>query len=223
MAAATHFLGCGGRCSLRQRDSALLLACVPARNARRRLAAPARAGLFDGLFGKPADKPAKPGKPGKPGMKPISGSCKTCQNKGGVTCSGCKGSGKNKSNGNPFERYKCYDCQARARVLALPRPISLPCSDAACVLTVGSPRRASASCRARLAAAAAAVSRPSRRASDDAGVAQAKTRSQVTFGAASQRLAPPLALERFRKWNKGTSPAHAHAAVDCLPRLFHPA
>ena len=136
MTAATHFLGCGARCSLRQLDSAVQLAHVPARIARRRLAAPARAGLFDGLFGKPADKPAKPGKPGKPGMKPISGSCKTCQNKGGVTCSGCKGSGKNKSNGNPFERYKCYDCQARARVLALPRPISLPRSDAACVLTV---------------------------------------------------------------------------------------
>ena len=115
MAAATHFLGCGGRCSLRQCGSAAQqLTCVPriaAPRLRRRLAAPARAGLFDGLFGKPAAKPAKPA---KPGMKPISGSCKTCQNKGGVTCAGCKGSGKNKSNGNPFERYKCYDCQARA-------------------------------------------------------------------------------------------------------------
>ena len=48
-------------------------------------------------------------------MRPVSGaSCKACGNKGGVTCTGCKGSGRNKANGNPFERFKCYDCQARA-------------------------------------------------------------------------------------------------------------
>jgi hypothetical protein len=114
MAATTRFLGYEGRCSLRQCGSSAVrqLASVPARNVVLR-PRPTRAGLFDGLFGgKPAAKPAKPA---KPGMKPISGSCKTCQNKGGVTCAGCKGSGKNKSNGNPFERYKCYDCQARTR------------------------------------------------------------------------------------------------------------
>ena len=133
MTATTHFLGCGGCCSLR-RCGTRQLAGVPARDAapRRRLATPARAGLFDGLFGKPAAKPAKPA---KPGMKPISGSCKTCQNKGGVICGGCKGSGKNKSNGNPFERYKCYDCQARLRMLARPRPILRPRGDEACSLT----------------------------------------------------------------------------------------
>jgi hypothetical protein len=90
-----------------QRGSALHLA-PPPRATRRRVAAPVQAGLFDGLFGKPAAKPAKPG------MKPISGSCRTCNNTGGISCRGCKGTGKNKSNGNPFERFKCYDCQARA-------------------------------------------------------------------------------------------------------------
>lgn len=37
-----------------------------------------------------------------------------CANKGAVTCKGCKGSGRNKSNGNPLERYKCFNCQVRA-------------------------------------------------------------------------------------------------------------
>ena len=95
-------------------SSAPLLAPAQ-RTARRRVAAPARAGLFDGMFGKPPAKPAKPG--GKPGgMKPILGSCSNCKNTGGVACKGCKGTGKNKANGNPFERFKCYDCQARARL-----------------------------------------------------------------------------------------------------------
>jgi hypothetical protein len=49
-------------------------------------------------------------------MKPISGSCSTCKNTGGFACKGCKGTGKNKANGNPFERFKCYDCQARAQL-----------------------------------------------------------------------------------------------------------
>ncbi|KAK9804361.1 hypothetical protein WJX72_009219 [[Myrmecia] bisecta] len=38
-------------------------------------------------------------------------SCATCKGKGAITCQGCKGSGKNKKNGNVFERWKCYDCQ----------------------------------------------------------------------------------------------------------------
>ena len=37
--------------------------------------------------------------------------CKVCGNRGGVTCAGCSGSGRDKKNGNPFERYKCYACQ----------------------------------------------------------------------------------------------------------------
>jgi hypothetical protein len=94
--------------------------------ARRRAARapppPCRNGLFDGLFGKkPAEGGGKPVKPGKPGMKPISGNCSKCANKGGVTCAGCKGAGRNKANGNPFERFKCYDCQARACSAAQPR------------------------------------------------------------------------------------------------------
>eukprot|EP00243_Klebsormidium_subtile_P003080 TRINITY_DN16228_c0_g1_i1.p2 TRINITY_DN16228_c0_g1~~TRINITY_DN16228_c0_g1_i1.p2 ORF type:complete len:159 (-),score=21.72 TRINITY_DN16228_c0_g1_i1:648-1124(-) len=37
--------------------------------------------------------------------------CAKCRYKGSVECPGCKGSGKNKKNGNMFERYKCFDCQ----------------------------------------------------------------------------------------------------------------
>lgn len=37
--------------------------------------------------------------------------CSKCKGKGGVECQGCKGTGKNKKNGNMFERWKCYDCQ----------------------------------------------------------------------------------------------------------------
>ncbi|KAH7426538.1 hypothetical protein KP509_10G005100 [Ceratopteris richardii] len=37
--------------------------------------------------------------------------CGKCGGKGAVECPGCKGSGKNKKNGNLFERWKCYDCQ----------------------------------------------------------------------------------------------------------------
>ncbi|KAK9840765.1 hypothetical protein WJX81_003199 [Elliptochloris bilobata] len=47
------------------------------------------------------------GKPQQGGQK----TCSTCKNKGSVTCPGCKGTGRNKKNGNVFERYKCYDCQ----------------------------------------------------------------------------------------------------------------
>jgi hypothetical protein len=99
------------------RGSPLPAAAAP--HARRRAARtpppPCRAGIFDGLFGK---KPADGGgKPAKPGMKPISGNCSKCANKGAVTCAGCKGGGRNKANGNPFERFKCYDCQARVRSL----------------------------------------------------------------------------------------------------------
>lgn len=46
-------------------------------------------------------------------MKPVAGNCATCKNKGAVQCKGCKGTGRNKNNGNIMERYKCYDCQAR--------------------------------------------------------------------------------------------------------------
>ncbi|KAH7860418.1 hypothetical protein Vadar_013189 [Vaccinium darrowii] len=37
--------------------------------------------------------------------------CQTCGGQGAVDCAGCKGTGKNKKNGNIFERWKCYDCQ----------------------------------------------------------------------------------------------------------------
>ncbi|KAI3431881.1 uncharacterized protein J3R85_007748 [Psidium guajava] len=37
--------------------------------------------------------------------------CKTCGGKGAIECPGCKGTGKNKKNGNIFERWKCFECQ----------------------------------------------------------------------------------------------------------------
>ncbi|KAL2622407.1 hypothetical protein R1flu_002612 [Riccia fluitans] len=37
--------------------------------------------------------------------------CFSCAGKGAIECQGCKGTGKNKKNGNMFERWKCYDCQ----------------------------------------------------------------------------------------------------------------
>ncbi|GAB4844796.1 hypothetical protein Ancab_038183 [Ancistrocladus abbreviatus] len=37
--------------------------------------------------------------------------CQTCNGKGAIECPGCKGTGKNKKNGNIFERWKCFDCQ----------------------------------------------------------------------------------------------------------------
>ncbi|KAK2433220.1 hypothetical protein QL285_018511 [Trifolium repens] len=38
-------------------------------------------------------------------------SCKNCKGKGAIECPGCKGTGKNKKNGNIFERWKCFGCQ----------------------------------------------------------------------------------------------------------------
>ncbi|CAK9309002.1 unnamed protein product [Citrullus colocynthis] len=38
-------------------------------------------------------------------------SCRNCGGKGAIDCPGCKGTGKNKKNGNIFERWKCFDCQ----------------------------------------------------------------------------------------------------------------
>ncbi|CAN0915115.1 hypothetical protein LINGRAHAP2_LOCUS28943 [Linum grandiflorum] len=37
--------------------------------------------------------------------------CGTCGGKSAIECPGCKGTGKNKKNGNMFERWKCFDCQ----------------------------------------------------------------------------------------------------------------
>ncbi|GMY29443.1 protein PHOTOSYSTEM I ASSEMBLY 2, chloroplastic [Fagus crenata] len=37
--------------------------------------------------------------------------CQACGGKGAIECPGCRGTGKNKKNGNIFERWKCYDCQ----------------------------------------------------------------------------------------------------------------
>ncbi|XP_065847151.1 uncharacterized protein [Euphorbia lathyris] len=41
----------------------------------------------------------------------IFSGCKVCGGKNAIECPGCKGTGKNKKNGNIFERWKCYDCQ----------------------------------------------------------------------------------------------------------------
>ncbi|KAM7279056.1 hypothetical protein ACFE04_006190 [Oxalis oulophora] len=37
--------------------------------------------------------------------------CKTCKGKNAIECPGCKGTGRNKKNGNIFERWKCFECQ----------------------------------------------------------------------------------------------------------------
>ncbi|XP_078445150.1 SSUH2-like protein [Wolffia australiana] len=44
-------------------------------------------------------------------LRTFAKGCRTCSGKGAMECPGCKGSGKNKKNGNIFERWKCYDCQ----------------------------------------------------------------------------------------------------------------
>ncbi|KAI4352924.1 hypothetical protein L6164_007131 [Bauhinia variegata] len=44
-------------------------------------------------------------------FNPILKGCATCSGKGAIECPGCKGTGKNKKNGNIFERWKCFDCQ----------------------------------------------------------------------------------------------------------------
>ncbi|CAD5165746.1 unnamed protein product [Musa acuminata subsp. malaccensis] len=44
-------------------------------------------------------------------VKPVSKGCQKCGGKGAIECPGCKGTGKNKKNGNIFERWKCFDCQ----------------------------------------------------------------------------------------------------------------
>ncbi|XP_073128242.1 uncharacterized protein [Henckelia pumila] len=41
----------------------------------------------------------------------ISKNCQKCRGQGAIECPGCKGTGKNKKNGNIFERWKCFDCQ----------------------------------------------------------------------------------------------------------------
>ncbi|XP_004516044.1 uncharacterized protein [Cicer arietinum] len=37
--------------------------------------------------------------------------CKNCEGRGAIQCPGCKGTGKNKKDGNIFERWKCFGCQ----------------------------------------------------------------------------------------------------------------
>ncbi|KAB1204812.1 hypothetical protein CJ030_MR8G002616 [Morella rubra] len=59
-------------------------------------------------------------------LNPILKGCQACGGKGAIECPGCKscdvllwevqttgqkGTGKNKKNGNIFERWKCFDCQ----------------------------------------------------------------------------------------------------------------
>ncbi|XP_030528972.1 protein PHOTOSYSTEM I ASSEMBLY 2, chloroplastic [Rhodamnia argentea] len=50
-------------------------------------------------------------KSGGVSLNSILKSCKTCSGKGAIECPGCKGTGKNKKNGNIFERWKCFECQ----------------------------------------------------------------------------------------------------------------
>ncbi|CAL9149769.1 unnamed protein product [Musa hybrid cultivar] len=50
-------------------------------------------------------------KSGAVSVKPVSKGCGKCGGKGAIECPGCKGTGKNKKNGNIFERWKCFDCQ----------------------------------------------------------------------------------------------------------------
>ncbi|KAI3863288.1 hypothetical protein MKX03_009645 [Papaver bracteatum] len=45
------------------------------------------------------------------GSVAASKGCKACRGQGAIECPGCKGTGRNKKNGNIFERWKCYDCQ----------------------------------------------------------------------------------------------------------------
>ncbi|XP_011096407.1 uncharacterized protein LOC105175607 [Sesamum indicum] len=44
-------------------------------------------------------------------LNSITNRCKTCKGQGAIECPGCKGTGKNKKNGNIFERWKCFECQ----------------------------------------------------------------------------------------------------------------
>ncbi|XP_058090192.1 uncharacterized protein LOC131236777 isoform X1 [Magnolia sinica] len=50
-------------------------------------------------------------KSGGPSFNLVRKRCQTCSGQGSIECPGCKGTGKNKKNGNIFERWKCYDCQ----------------------------------------------------------------------------------------------------------------
>ncbi|KAL0908224.1 hypothetical protein M5K25_022705 [Dendrobium thyrsiflorum] len=50
-------------------------------------------------------------KSGSLAISQTSKGCRTCRGRGAIECPGCKGTGKNKKNGNIFERWKCYDCQ----------------------------------------------------------------------------------------------------------------
>ncbi|PIN00799.1 hypothetical protein CDL12_26697 [Handroanthus impetiginosus] len=53
----------------------------------------------------------KAAKSGGFSLKSIINKCKTCSGQGAIECPGCKGTGKNKKNGNIFERWKCFECQ----------------------------------------------------------------------------------------------------------------
>ncbi|CAA6662112.1 unnamed protein product [Spirodela intermedia] len=50
-------------------------------------------------------------RPGSGNLRTVAKGCRTCTGKGSVECPGCKGTGRNKKNGNIFERWKCFDCQ----------------------------------------------------------------------------------------------------------------
>ncbi|CAI0385450.1 unnamed protein product [Linum tenue] len=50
-------------------------------------------------------------KPGGFSLNSILSKCGTCEGKRAIECPGCKGTGKNKKNGNIFERWKCFECR----------------------------------------------------------------------------------------------------------------
>ncbi|XP_051139725.1 protein PHOTOSYSTEM I ASSEMBLY 2, chloroplastic [Andrographis paniculata] len=54
---------------------------------------------------------AKSGSGGLPFKSSMAKRCGTCKGQGAIECPGCKGTGKNKKNGNIFERWKCFECQ----------------------------------------------------------------------------------------------------------------
>mmetsp|Transcript_19737 Transcript_19737/g.49826 ORF Transcript_19737/g.49826 Transcript_19737/m.49826 type:complete len:137 (-) Transcript_19737:11-421(-) len=70
---------------------------------RRQVSRTCRA-LFGGLFGGGKDKAGG-------GKKGAQKDCRNCKGVGNLPCKACKGTGRNRANGNMLERWKCYDCQ----------------------------------------------------------------------------------------------------------------
>ncbi|XP_047323991.1 uncharacterized protein LOC124927592 [Impatiens glandulifera] len=56
-------------------------------------------------------KPCKAANSGGFSVESVFKKCQTCKGQSAVECPGCKGTGRNKKNGNIFERWKCFECQ----------------------------------------------------------------------------------------------------------------